>query len=142
MGVPVPRYELLDHTADLGIEVSAATVEGLFEEAALAMFDLLTDLSRVDPKVARRIDVAGVDREDLLVGWLGELLSICGAENLLFGRFRVEALGDRRLSATAEGEPFDASRHVIKRELKAVTHHAARVREDQRGVRGQVIFDV
>src|SRR5262245_17364275 len=110
----VPRYDRIDHTADLGIEVRAASLPELFEDAALAMFDLLTDLSRVEPKVARRIDLSGVDREDLLVGWLAELLSLSGAERLLFSRFRMESLAVNSLSATAEGEPIDTDKHLLK----------------------------
>ena len=138
----VPPYEFVDHTADLGISLSAPDEAALFESAALAMFDILSDITRVDPAVERRIVVSGVDTEDLLVGWLGELLSLRDAKGLLFRRFRVDTLSATKLEATVWGEMYDPARHVLKGDLKAVTHHAAQVARTAGGWRGRVIFDV
>ena len=46
-------YRIFDHTADLGVEVTGATLEELYAGAAFALFDLLTDLSSVRAGVAR-----------------------------------------------------------------------------------------
>jgi hypothetical protein len=61
-----PRYELLDHTADLGIRVAADTLEGLFEDAGLALFDLLTDLNRVTPAARFQFSLKAESLEGLL----------------------------------------------------------------------------
>jgi SHS2 domain-containing protein len=138
----VPPYELVDHTADLGISLSAPDEAALFESAALAMFDILSDITRVDPAVERRIVVSGVDAEDLLVGWLGELLSLRDVTGMLFRGFRVDALSATGLEATVWGEAYDPARHVLKGELKAVTHHAALVARTDDGWKARIIFDV
>ena len=67
-------YRVFDHTADLGVELSAATVEELYAAAAFALFDLLTDLSTVRAGIAREIVVTGEDQADLLVNFLREVL--------------------------------------------------------------------
>ena len=142
MSIVVPDYRMIDHTADLGIELRSIDLIGLFEGAALVLFDLLTDLDRVEPAEERTIAVRGVDVADLMVSWLGELLSLHDAEEFLFRRFRVEALSETALEAVVAGERFDPGRHVIKGELKAVTHHGARVGPEAGGWTARIIFDV
>src|SRR5438093_9278228 len=90
----IPDYSLVDHTADLGITLRGPDLATLFEDAALAMLDVIADLGRVEPREERRIEVTGLDREDLLVAWLGEILSLHDAEDLLFCRFRVEEISE------------------------------------------------
>jgi SHS2 domain-containing protein len=67
-------YRLFDHTADLGVEVTAATQEELYAGAAFAVFDLLTDLSTVRAGLFRKVEVAGENPADLLVNFLREVL--------------------------------------------------------------------
>jgi SHS2 domain-containing protein len=137
-----PRYELLDHTADLGFSVRAGTVEGLFEEAGLALCDLLTDPETVRQEAERRIEIEGVDREDLIVGWLAELLSLHDAEGWLFSGIRIESLTQTRLVAAAIGERRDPARHLAKGEIKAVTHHGAAILCGEEGWTARVILDI
>ena len=42
------KYKLLDHTADIGIEVWGKTKKELFENAVEAMFDLMVDLAGIN----------------------------------------------------------------------------------------------
>lgn len=114
----------------------------MFADAALAMFDILTDVTAVRETEERRIEITGLDHEDLLVGWLGELLSLHDADGLLFGRFQIDEFAEKRLVGSAWGERIDPDRHLLKGELKAVTHHSARIRRDSRGWEARVIFDV
>ena len=37
------NYELIEHTADVGIRVKGDDLEGLFANAALAMFDVMAE---------------------------------------------------------------------------------------------------
>lgn len=71
------KYILIDHTADLGIDVFGSTLPELFTNAAFAMFDIITDLSRVDNTIEYNLEVSGIDKEQLLVNWLTELLYTC-----------------------------------------------------------------
>lgn len=134
-------YEFFDHTADIGIVARGQTLAEAFANAGVALFALMTDLSKVDEKVAVSIEVTADDLEGLLVAWLNELLWYADAEGLLFKRFEVHELTPTRLRATAYGEPKDPSRHTFHLYVKAATYHQASVSVDG-GAQVRVIVDV
>ena len=133
---------LLEHTADAGIVAYGSSLEEMFANAATGMFTLMADLDGVRPLEERRIDVEGRDREGLLVRWLTELLYHLDAEEMLFSRFEVDEISDRRLRARAWGEPIDQDRHRLHFGVKAVTRHMLEVRAEDGGYRAQVLFDI
>ena len=135
-------YRVFDHTADLGVEVSAATLEELYAAAAFALFDLLTDLSTVRAGIAREIVVTGQDPADLLVNFLREILYMCNGERFLIKTCLIRETTPQRLKALLRGETFDSGRHRMKQEIKAVTYHQASVCETEKGIVAKVIFDV
>src|SRR3972149_4298240 len=98
-----PPFEILEHTADVGIVAHGASLEEIFANAAAGMFALMADPDGVRPLEERRIDVEGRDREGLLVRWLTELLYYVDAEEMLFSRFVVEEISGRRLRARGRG---------------------------------------
>ncbi len=142
-----PEYELLEHTADAGVLVRAATLEELFEKAAAAMYDLIADVDAVAHDLYRgaivdEIRVEGLDTETLLVAWLGELLSLGMVGGILFGAFEVQTLSETALVARAWGKTLDARVHRFRTELKAVTYHDLWVRREGGEWVAHVIFDV
>jgi SHS2 domain-containing protein len=136
------KYETFDHTADLGIRIFGRTYEEVMTNAAYALFDLLTDLDRVQETFSYAIHVVAAEREDLLIRWLSELLFLCESRGYLFKSFQFSHLDQTSLQAVAHGETFDSSRHEFKREIKAVTYHQAAVRENDGAWEGRVIFDI
>jgi len=137
-----PPFEILEHTADVGIVAHGGSLEETFANAAAGMFALMADPDGVRPLEERRIDVEGRDREGLLVHWLTELLYYLDAEEMLFSRFAVEEISDRRLRARAWGERIDRERHRLHFGVKAVTRHMLEVRPEDGGYRAQVLFDI
>jgi SHS2 domain-containing protein len=137
-----PDYQMIDHTGDIGIVVRAPDARSLYERAALALFDILTDLGQVRGTDPLEVEVSARDREELMVRWLAELLFLHETRRLMFGRFDVREIGEQELKAKAWCEPFDPARHVVLTELKAVTYHELLVSEDRDGWSARVIFDV
>jgi SHS2 domain-containing protein len=135
-------YRVFDHTADLGVEVTAATVEELYAGAAFALFDLLTDLSAVRAGIAREIIVTGEDPADLLVNFLREVLYMWNGRGFLIKTCLIREATQQRVKAILRGETFDSDRHRIKQEIKAVTYHQASVCETDEGWAAKVVFDV
>ena len=136
------EYRVFNHTADLGVEMSAGTVEELYAAAAFALFDLLTDLSTVRAGIAREIVVTGEDPADLLVNFLREILYMWNGGGFLVKTCLVREVTPRRLKTLLRGEFFDPARHRIKQEIKAVTYHQATVCETEEGWVARVVFDV
>jgi len=141
----MPRgYEFFDHTADVGAIVRGASLPRLFENASLALFDLLCDRRTVRPHRRVRLVVAGSGLDDLLVRWLSELLFRHETEGWVFSSFKVEQVDRTRCRAcgVARGEPLDPSRHKVRREIKAVTYHQMRIARARSAWKVRVVFDV
>jgi SHS2 domain-containing protein len=136
------RFELLDHTADIGLVVYGEDLKALFENAGEAFFHLVTDLRKVKRRVERRIEIKGESLERLMVDWLSELLYLHDVQHLLFKSFQVESVGQDGLRARVKGEPFQEGVHVIKTEVKAVTYHQIEVCQKKKGWKAQVILDL
>jgi SHS2 domain-containing protein len=136
------RYETMDHTADLGVRIFGRSCEEIFTNAAYALFDLWTDLQRVQKVFCYPIAVQALDRDDLLIRWLSELLFLGTSAGYLFRDFSISQFNPTSLRAVACGEKFDPSRHEIKTEIKAVTYHQVEIREKDGAWEAQVIFDI
>lgn len=138
----MPKYIIIDHTADIGIDVFGDTLQDLFSNAGFALFDIITDLSTVECKVKHSLNIVGVDKEQLLVNWLSELLFLHDVKNLLFKNFCVNQLSDYQLNADVSGEVFDEKRHIIKTEVKAVTYHNLSIIQKDQQWKARIIFDL
>jgi len=133
----------IEHTADVGVDAEADSFQGLLEELAQAMFELIVDPGKV--RVGREYDVgviSGESREQLALNWLNELLYLHEVEEAVFSRFSLEMEGSVRAEGKATGEPIDSARHVPLGIVKAATYHGL-VIEERGGVwHGRVYFDV
>jgi SHS2 domain-containing protein len=138
---PRGSFRYLDHTADAGIVVTAPTLGVLFETAAFALTELITNVDGLKLEVERQIQLEENEIETLLVSWLQELLYLLDTEQLVFGRFQVNVT-DCFLDAQVWGEPFNSEIHTSKTEIKAVTYHQLEVIESDQGWKAKVIFDI
>ena len=136
------KFEIVDHTADVGLIAYGATREDVFINAATGMFSLITDLDRTNPSHRQEISIVADDFEELLITWLNELLYYFDAENLIFCRFEIVLLNRERLEGVAWGETVDLSRHEIKTAIKAATYHQIRFRKEEGGYSARIILDI
>jgi SHS2 domain-containing protein len=135
------EFEIIDHTADVGIRAYGADMQQAFANAAKAMFSLITDLDAIRLAIHRDVEIAAPDRETLLVQWLNELIYIFDVERLLFKRFDIISITPTAIRARCYGEKVDKSRHEIKTGIKSATYHQLQV-EDNGGCRVQVYLDI
>ena len=139
---PVKSYEIIEHTADIGIKVKGKDLKELFKNAAAAMFDLIAE--RKDTKAVSRkkikVEEDADDLEELFVNWLNELLSLSATKELIFPAFEIKKLDKKNLKAIAMGE--NINKYKVNREIKAATYHALEIKEAESGWQAQVIFDV
>lgn len=146
------RYQVFDHTADIGIQAYGHDLKEAFANMAYGMFSVIAELDKVKEVEFRDIEIEAEDREALLVAWLNELIYLFDVERLIFKRFEIGELTESRssspgqgptarLRARAYGEAFDPQHHVLKTEIKAATYHTIKVERGD-GARLRVIFDV
>lgn len=135
------EFELIDHTADVGIVAHGASINQAFANAARGLFSIITDLDDIKEVTHRDIEVTAPDQESLLVGWLNELIYLFDTENIIFNRFDITRLSNTHLKARAYGEKVDSSRHELKTGVKAATYHMLKVKKNN-GYQAQVLFDI
>jgi SHS2 domain-containing protein len=137
-----PGFVILDHPADLGIEAHGRTLAEAFEQAGIALMSIILDLTTVEPKEFRKVQLKAMDPEQLLVKWLEELLYLYDGENFVSSKFVIKELGPNHLNASLEGEPFSETQHLTRLDVKAITYHQLSVQQSQEGGRVRVFLDI
>ena len=135
------EFEIVNHTADVGIIAYGADMNGAFANAAKALFSLITELDDVEEVVHRDIELTAPDQESLLVEWLNELIYLFDVENIIFKRFDITQLSQTHLKARSYGHEVDSSKHKLKMGVKAATYHMLKI-EKSNGCKVQVLFDI
>lgn len=135
-------WEHFAHGADMGIRGRGPTLASAFEQSALAMMAVITNIESIMPRECVTIACEAPEPDLLLVEWLNALVYEMATRRMLFGRFSVH-VKDCRLSAQAWGEPVDVERHQPAVEVKGVTYTALEVsRRDDGDWITQCVVDV
>ena len=135
-------YHLIDHTADFGIQVFGADSRELFSNAALALFDVITEVDALKGDDSCNIKASGEDWSDLMINWLREILYLWNGREMLVKSVQVLSLSEHNISAKIYFDAYLPDRHTIKTEIKAVTYHQIQVKRSPSGWKAQIIFDI
>ena len=136
------RAEQFPHGADVGVRGIGETKAQAFEQAALALTQIVTEPQGVAAHEAVEIECAAPDDGLLLVDWLNRLIYEMAVRRMLFGRFAV-AIEEGHLRGRAWGESVDRARHCPAVEPKGATLTALAVkRRDDGAWIAQCVVDV
>ena len=135
-------YEIIDHTADLGIVVKGGNIKELFVNAANAMTDLMVKADVREKGAKRKLIVEGEDLPDLMVRWLSEILYLFNGEHMLVSAIEISSISPIRLRSALTVVSLKKGHHEILREIKAVTYHQIAVTKTPDGWVARVIFDI
>ncbi len=134
---------LLDHTADVGFEVEAPSVEGLFEEALRGLLLVMFDAPpRGDGEEEREVRLSASDLETLLVRWLNELIFLVQGEGFVPVSAEVRVGEGHSLLARLHGVPLDVGKYGWQGEIKGTTFHGLEVVHRDGSLHARVILDV
>ena len=140
------KFEFLEHTADVLISAHGASLEQAFENAALAMFEVMTDTTKINPIEKDTVEVEAEDEYALLYSWLEALLVKFEVNGLLCSKFEILGLEDNsegfKLKANIWGEKFNAEKHPQKVAVKAVTYHRMEIIKEHDKVTVEFILDI
>lgn len=140
------KYEYLEHTADIKFLAYGGTLEEVFENAALAMFNVIIDTGKVSGETSREVFLTSHDLEFLLVDWLSELLYLFEVDEIIFWKFRVEEIreeeGEYSIKALAFGEKYYPESHPFETEIKAVTYNQLELEKIAECWKAQVVVDI
>jgi SHS2 domain-containing protein len=136
-----PHWEHFEHQADIGVRGFGNSPQQAFEQAALAMSAIITDLSLVETREEVTLSCEEDDQELLLADWLNALVYEMATRKMLFSRFKVN-IDNGRLSASAWGEATDVKRHQPAVEIKGATYTELAVQQIQGQWLAQCVVDV
>ena len=135
-------FEFLEHPADIGFRVHAASLPELFTESARALVFLILDPCRIELQRQFHLRAEAGDSESLLVNWLNEVLYFVDSKRIALGGFEMSKLQATELECVARGEPRDAIKHPAKLVVKAVTYHQLKIERTSEGWMADVYVDV
>lgn len=136
------HWEHFEHGADIGVRGVATTLAGAFEQAALAMSAVITDLETIGSNINVEIQCTAQDNEILLLEWLDSLIYEMAVRKMLFSHFNV-TIDNHSLIAIASGEAVNVEKHSPAVEVKGATFTELKVSQDNNGLwRAQCVVDV
>jgi SHS2 domain-containing protein len=140
------KFEFLEHTADVYVAAHGANLADAFENAALAMFEVMTDTAKVTADTEESLTVEAEDEYALLYSWLEALLVKSEFNGMLYSKFKISQLEETadgfKLTATVWGEKFNAAKHAQRVAVKAVTYHRMEIIKDLNNVTLEFILDI
>lgn len=147
------KFEMIDHTADVGIRVYAKSLEELFENAAYGLREIILDFDSVKEKKyeKHKINLESKDLEDLFIKWLNELIYLVYTKKKLYVEYKVNKISETgvptslyktNLTAVVEGVKYNSKKHRIKKEVKSATYHKLKISNDQEKWVAEIIFDI
>jgi SHS2 domain-containing protein len=145
MSSSVEKFEYLEHTADAKFIAYGMTLKESFENAALAMMNVMVDTDAVKSVQSEKVELRSHDLDALLFDWLSEVLFVFEVENMVFNGFVIDTLDQRgdefHLIARLMGEPIDLSVHKFGTEVKAATYNDMSIQETDSGWTVQATVD-
>ncbi|MEM3565260.1 MAG: archease [Candidatus Bathyarchaeia archaeon] len=140
------NFEFLEHMADAYIAAHGRNLAEAFENAAAAMFEVMTDIEKVNPEVEDYVEVEAIDEYALLYSWLEELLVKSEINGMLYSKFEIFEIAKTadgfRLKAKIWGERFNPEKHTQRVGVKAVTYHQMEIIKETDKTTVKFILDI
>ncbi len=136
------KYRTVNRPSELLVKVSGKTQAELFANSAFALFDLMTDVEKIELKENLPLEVEGVDRDDLMVNWMRELLYLFQGSGYLLREFQVHEVKEDYVRGEVGGEKYDPDRHEIQRDIRSIAFQQSRIEKTGGQWIAQVIFEL
>ena len=139
------EFEILEHTADIGIAAYGKTKREVFINAAKGMFEIIAGENKtLKENFCDKIKLEADNLEGLLFAWLNELLYISETKLVVLNKFEIKDLSNNKIEAEVGGAKINPPSVKIEKEIKAVTYHRLEIIKDEKSGlwRAQVIFDI
>ena len=139
-------FKEVEHTADVGIQVSGTSREELFANSLFGMYYTLYGNIAVRNEMSISLRLTAMTLEDLLVSWLSEM-----NYNLMIKKFIAadinrlsikDADGIFKLEARLNGDTSTHYDEFLQTEIKAITYHQLEISQNSGIYSTRIIFDI
>lgn len=135
------KYKFIDDlTSDVMFEAYGKDLKELFENAAEAMFSIICDLKKVEPKETEKIEVKAEKLDDLMINWLQALIAFVDTEERFYSKFNVLEINEEHCIAEISGEPITPEKGGTV--VKAVTLYKYKLEKTNQGYKVRVSLDI
>ncbi len=140
------KYKFLENVAiaDIAYEAYGTNLNELFENAALAIFELSANLETVDAKEKIELELENEKLDNLLYDFLSEILFLKDSKYMVFKNVKVDIKENKKyqLKAILEGETINPQKQQLENDIKAVTMHMFEVKEEKNNWKATVVVDI
>jgi len=138
-------YKFIEHPADIAVELSAGSIEELFETGAEAWKSSVLENSSTEIPFEFLIENESNTLEELLVEFLSELNFMLFSKKLVYSKIKsliIEENNTYKLTAALYFEDFNPSWHQLKAEIKAITYHQMKIEKTKNNYSTKLILDI
>ena len=140
------KYKFLENVAiaDIAYEAHGKNLNELFENAALAIFEISANLKTIEAKQKIEINLENEKIDNLLYDFLSEILFLKDSKYMVFKKVKVFINQNKKikLKATLHGERINPKKQQLENDIKAVTMHMFEVKKTKDGYKARVVVDI
>ena len=129
-----------DLTSDVMFEAYGKNLKELFENSAEALFTIICEIEKIEPKKEKIIEVSGEDIKDLLFNWLQSLIAVVDVDEMFLSKFKIEEINETKVRAKCYGE--DISKEKSGTVVKGVTYYNFDIEKNENGYVAKVVLDI
>ncbi len=134
-------YEIIDHTADIGIRVRGNSLPAVIEKSILALSDLMIGHAKIGSDEEKEFIIQEDDREVALVRILEEILYLFEQQRFAVAECSVNRENIEYI-VKLKGKLYSPGEIKEGTEIKAVTYHRLKVKKRDGYWIVNVIFDI
>jgi SHS2 domain-containing protein len=127
-------------TSDVSWEAYGKNLKEVFENSALALFNVICQVDELEVTDEVEITAKGSDAGELMINWLQELIASVDIDAVFFRRFEIKEITDTMLKAVCYGEPITKEKGETV--VKAVTYHDFKFEKTDSGYMTRVVVDI
>ena len=140
------KYKFLEDVAiaDIAYEAYGKSLNELFENAALAIFELSADVKTVDAKEKVEFNLENEKLDNLLYDFLSEILFLKDSRYMVFKNVKVSIAEGKinKLKAVLDGDSINPKKQKLENDIKAVTMHMFELKKEKEKWKATIVVDI
>ena len=137
------KFKFLEHTADAKMQAFGITLEEAFSNAALGMFNVMVDTSKIKQVKKHLFTIKSENEESLLYDFLEQLLFLTDSEGFLLSEvLELTIIRNKVLTLVAKVIGDNHTNQEVHSYIKAVTYSEMFIKKEKGKYVMQVVFDI
>ena len=143
------KYKFLEDVAlaDIAYESYGKNLNELFENSALAIFELSAEVKTIEPKKKLTIKLENKKLDNLLYDFLSEILFLKDSKYMVFRNVKVKINENKKnkkynLISAIEGDKINSKKQKLENDIKAITMHMFELKKTKNGYQARIVVDI